>query len=209
MGPPRLLEARDDLGNSLVFENSAPPDNVMLRTANYSATSAASILQVRAALQRPENPGATIRVLRGVIPLRLTSRQPEPLVVPLNSSIGKSFENDDVAITIHEIRNDPNSRQRQIELTIQPRSSDVIPRNDPMEDLNQLPRADRNQQNLEIVAADGQPILWFQTGADLESSRMTLTLAGPRAGDPKELKYYRLTQTVVEVPFRFEDLPMP
>ena len=43
----------------------------------------------------------------------------------------------------------------------------------------------------------------------MESSRITLTMAGLAGAEPKELRYYRLTGTTVNVPFTFTDVPMP
>ena len=66
------------------------------------------------------------------------------------------------------------------------------------------------QQNLEIVDAGGRVLPWFQTSVNVEASRVTLTLVGaPRVDEPKELRYYRLSQTMVDVPFSFNDVPMP
>jgi hypothetical protein len=70
-------------------------------------------------------------------------------------------------------------------------------------------RFDPRQQNIEVIDARGQVLPWFQTGLDMESSRLTLTLAGPAAAEPRELRYYRLVETTLDVPFSFSDVPMP
>ncbi|MGC8644356.1 MAG: hypothetical protein ACP5XB_31220 [Isosphaeraceae bacterium] len=206
-GALRILEARDERGNSLVPENMAAP--IMMRSSGYLGGTCSSVLHLRAPLTRPEDPGRTIKVLRGVIPLRVVSRQADPLVVPLAHAAGKSFDKGDLHLAIHEVRNDPNRRQRQIELSIHEDHGDGIPGTDDTEPMLPGQRLDMHQQNIEVIDSRGQPLPWFQTSVDLQSSRLTLTLAGLAGPDLKELRYYRLTETTVEVPFTFHDLLMP
>jgi hypothetical protein len=207
-GPLRILEARDDRSNSLLAEGQR---NLLLsRSATYLAGTCSSVLQLHAPLSRPDNPGQSIKILRGVVPLRVTARRPDPLVVPLAGATGKAFDQGDLHLTIHEVRSDPNSRQQQIELSVRAGRSDGSPPTDetPVQDLNV--RSDPHQQNIEIVDARDHVRSWFQTSLDIESSRITLTLAAsPAAAELKELRYYRLTETVVDVPFSFADVPMP
>jgi hypothetical protein len=70
-------------------------------------------------------------------------------------------------------------------------------------------RLDPHQQNIEIVDAKGQPLPWVQTTVDMQSARITLTLAGLAGAEPKELRYYRLTETNIDLPFKFTDVLMP
>jgi hypothetical protein len=206
-GPLQILEARDDRGISLVPENQAIP--IMGTTAGYLAASCSPVLHLRAPLNRPEAPGKKIELLRGTIPLRITSRQPDPLVVPLASSAGKSFGKGDIQLAIHEVRSDANHRQRQIELSIHEDRSDGLPVTDDTLTQPFGQRVDPHQQNIEIIDTRGQALPWFQTSLDPQSSRITLTLAGLAGAEPKELRYYRLTETSVDVPFSFTDVLMP
>jgi hypothetical protein len=168
-----------------------------------------SVVHVRAPLHRPENPGQTIKVLRGEIPLKITARQPEPLVVPLSSASGKSFDQGDLHVTVHEVRADPNTRQRQIELSIRHSQPEGETSPDDVSGPEAGSRFDSRQQRLEVLDSRGQVLPWYQTSIDMESSRMTLTIPGPPGSEPKELRYYRVTETTVNIPFTFTDLPMP
>ena len=127
-GPLSITEARDDQGNSLLEGGQAA--SVVTRNAGYMGMTCSSVVHVRAPLNRPENPGRTIKILRGVIPLRITARQPDPLVIPLASAAGKSFDKGDLHVVVNEIRSDPNNRQRQIELTVRDSRSEAIPAGD-------------------------------------------------------------------------------
>ena len=206
-GAIQILEARDDQGNSLRMDKPGSP--VLTSNAGYFGGSCSSVVHARAALNRPENPGRTIKILRGSVPLRITARQPDPLVVPLSTATGKAFDSTDLHISVHEVRFDPNTRQRQIELTVRESRSGVLPAADdePVAELGS--RIDPHQQNIEIVDARGHIVPWIQTSVDMESSRITLSMAGPASTEPKELRYYRLSECAVNVPFTFSEVPMP
>ena len=112
-------------------------------------------------------------------------------------------------LAIHQVRVDPNNRQRQIEIAIHDDRSDGLPGSDDTAPLAPGQRFDTHQQNLEVIDARGQALPWVQTSIDLQSSRFTMTMAGLAGAEPKELRYYRLTETTVEVPFSFTDILMP
>jgi hypothetical protein len=147
--------------------------------------------------------------LRGQVPLRVSARRPDPLIVPLAGAGGKTFVQGDVQLTIHDVRIGGNSRGRQIELSVREGHSDGATATDDFSLHEPGSRLESHQQNLEILDAQNHPLTWFQTSLEMESSRLTLTLASSAAAEPKELRYYRLTETMVDVPFAFTDIPMP
>jgi len=206
-GALQILEARDDQGNSLRMDNPGAP--VLTGNADYLGGPCSSVVHVRAPLNRPENPGRTIKVLRGSVPLRITARQPDPLVVPLATATGKAFDSSDLHVLVHEVRFDPNTHQRQIELTVRVTRSGGLPAADDESVADLGSRFDPHLQNIEIIDTGGHVVPWFQTSIDMESSRITLSLAGPASAEPKELRYYRLSESAVNVPFSFSDVPMP
>jgi len=206
-GSLQILEARDDQGNSLRMEN--PGTSVLTRNADYLGGSCSSVVHVRTQLNRPENPGRTIKILRGSVPLRITARQPDPLVVPLATAAGKAFGSSDLHVLVHEVRADPNTHQQQIELTVRVTRSGGLPASDEESVSDLGSRFDPHQQNIEIIDTRGHVVPWFQTSIDMESSRITLTMSGRAGTEPKELRYYRLSETAVNVPFSFSDVPMP
>lgn len=207
-GPPRLTDAHDEQGQSLTIEGPAAV-TAGAGVAGYFGGPCNPVLHLRAPLSRPAAPGASIQVLRGLIPLRVVSRQPDPLVVQLASAVGKSFEKGDVHLTVHEVRNDPNRRQRQIEISIRENRPGAI-RGSEEAVFSSIPqRFDDHQRNIEIIDARGQPLPWFQSVHDPRLPRLTLTIAGTAGAEPKELRYYRLTETGMELPFAFSDILMP
>jgi hypothetical protein len=203
----QILEARDELGNSLIVPGQGAA--MLSRTSGYLGGTCNSVVHVRSPLHRPDNPGRTIKTLRGAIPLKINARQPDPLIVPLAGATGKSFDKGDLHLVVHEIRSDPNNRQRQIELSVRQTRSVGLPTLDDATGQDFGARPDRHQQNIEVRDARGRVLPWIQTSVDLESARITLTMAGLAGTEPNELRYYQLAESTLNVPFQFADVPMP
>ncbi len=208
--PPRVIEAVDDRGNSLI-----PPANenpAFNRISGYFGVASGPVMQVQASLHRPVDPGTTIKKLRGVIPVAVSSRQPNPLVVPLPNAAGKTFGGDDLQITIHSIRGLPNNRQTAIELSLKiPDDRATAPENSNPDGFNPImPRLNVQQLPIEIFDARGQMVPWFQSPYDAETARVVLTLPLPLQAAPlKELRYYTLNRANTNIPFEFTNILMP
>jgi hypothetical protein len=203
-GALQLTEAVDERGNSLVpIGNSGPAS----RSSIFPGMMNAPLVQIAATLQRPAGAGETIKKLRGNIPLVVSSRRPDPLVIPLASAAGKTFENPEVQLIVHEIRAVPNSTNSQIELTVWPSDREASSSQGDAEGSRfMMPRPYRPQLQIEVTDVRGQLIPWFQSGADVDNSRFTITVTNSQ---PSELRYYALTQSAANVPFEFTDIPMP
>lgn len=206
-GPLRLIEAEDDKGNPLVPPTSGNP---VLHSSAYFGFSQGPVIPIQAPLARPTAPGTTIRRLKGVVPITVSDRKPNPLVVPLAGPAGRTFRNDDVVITVHDVRAQTNNQPPVIDLTIRPNtgtggaSASGGAGNDTTADRPDLP-----QQHLEVVDAQGHPIAWYQSSLDAEAGRFTVSLTAPeQAAAATELRYYSLTRATADVPFEFTDLRM-
>ena len=115
-GRLRLIEAVDNLGNSLL---PRADEGRSSRDAAEFAMLSNPVMQLQADLHRPDAPGDTIKTLRGVIPVAVSARRSDALIVPLNeTAAGKTFENRDVRLTIHSIRPLPNSPNIHVELSV-------------------------------------------------------------------------------------------
>jgi len=211
-GPLKILEAVDDRGQSLLPEAGEGP--FTQRFSGYFGLTTGSALQLQAPLKRPEQPGRSIRKLRGVLAIMVATRKPDPLVVPLQGAAGKSFHNDEVNLSIVDIRVAPVTNQTSIEVVIRLNSSPAggfaPPGGNGPEFTMQRP--DLHQQQIEVVDSQGRVIAWYHSSVfDAEGSRMTLTLTPqqqPQAA-PTELRYYGLARAGTEVGFEFSDVPMP
>jgi hypothetical protein len=208
-GLPQLSEVSDDRGNSLI-PTSAGRRAPSPFEVGFPMTSG-PVMHLKVPLHRPAEAGGTIKKMRGVIPLVASSRKPDPLVVPLAGAAGKTFENPDLQLTLHEIQPMPNSQNTVLELTV--RASERVAAASHAETAgfnNAFQRIDPQHLHIDVLDTRGALIPWFQSGVEPETGRLTLTLTHlPQTTEPKELRYYALTCGEVSVPFEFSDIPMP
>jgi hypothetical protein len=208
-GAVRNLEAIDDRGQSLVHR-SRGGEATFQRNSGYGGVPSGSVVQFQAALARPQNPGARIRTLEGVLPVVVSSRKPNPLLVSLDDAAGKTFQNDEAVLTVHDIRPRPNATQTTIEISLAKGAGVSQSRPDANVRPIDAGRVDFYQQQIEITDSQGRLIPWFQSSLDAESGRMTLTLTPAGATVvPASLRFYGLARTATEVAFQFKDLPLP
>jgi hypothetical protein len=209
-GPLKILEAVDDRGQSLLAE--VGNGVVTQRFSGYLGLSLNSSLQLQAPLRRPEQPGQTIRKLRGTLPIMVATRKPDPLVMPIQGGAGKVFRNDEVNLSIVEVRTNPANNQTSIELVVRAGTNPgprLLPQGElAPEFVPQRPDM-HQQQQIEIVDSQGKVIPWYQTNFDAEGSRLTLTLNPHDQATPAELRYYGMARAATEVAFEFSDVPMP
>jgi hypothetical protein len=207
--PLELTEAIDDRGNSLI--PVADDETGHRRYSGYFGMATSPVVQLQAPLRRPEAAGALIKRLRGVVNLTVSARRPRPLVVPLANSVGKTFENQDHRLTIHDIRPAPTNHNLLVVLSI--KANDSSPSSDRAQDdgfSDGFQRADPQHLQIEVLDASGHMVPWFQSAADVETSRFTLTVTNQTQPlQLKELRYYTLTRASVKIPFEFADIPMP
>ena len=207
-GPLQLIEAVDNRGNSLIPIASDGP--AYSRFAGYFGMANGRVMQLQAQLHRPESAGESIKMLRGTIPVTISSRKPDPLVVSLTNGIGKTVENSEVQLTVHDMRTLPNNHNSLVELSVRPNDlAASVGRGDVDGFSAVLERPSSTPANRSGRYA-GQLIPWFPSGADNETARVTLTLTNlPQTTQPKELRYYTLTRAIVSLPFEFKGLVMP
>jgi hypothetical protein len=201
----QLMEAVDDRGNSLIPAGKGGPAS---RSAGYFGIMSGPVVNLPVQLQRPAAAGEMIKKLRGSIPLAVSSRRPDPLIVPLANAVGKSFENPDVQLTVDEIRPLANARTTQIELTLRPSDRDAASNAEVDASISLFRRSYPAPLQIELTDARGQLVTWIQSNADVANSRVTLT-ASNLMTELKELRYYTLTRSNVTVPFEFSDIPLP
>lgn len=203
----RIDEAIDEKGQAL-FD----PDNrgaFAQRSAAYSGMASGSTIQLQAALKRPEQPGRIIKRIRGAIPVTVSTRKPDPVVVKLKDPEARTGRNDDYELTVHDVKVHENTRQTMIELSVRPLSADS-------EGLSGGPTARgpsvNQQQRIEVADSTGEILSWYQSGFNSETERLTLTLIsqGGQADQlPAEIRYYGLVRASTLVEFDFHDLPLP
>jgi len=207
-GPLKVLEVVDDRGQSLQLERDQSP--VTQRVSGYFGLATGSTLQLHVPLKRPELPGQAIRTLRGLLPIMVATRKPDPLVIPLQGAAGKSFHNDDVDLSVLDIRANPATNQTSIDVMVRSHSGAAgpVPAGAGGPEF-MIQRPDMHQQQIEVIDTLGRVIAWFHSSFDAEGSRMTLTLTPSDQATPAEIRYYGLARAATEVRFEFGDMPMP
>jgi hypothetical protein len=239
-GPLKLLEAVDDLGNSLLptaSDDQQPDGAIGVRVApppNFYSGGTAIVAS--ASLHRPERPGKVIKRLNGSAEVLVTATRPNPLVIPLEGAVGKTFENDDQRVVVEKIDTDQARPQTVIELLVD-NLEGIHPaegaspggiggaaamktgmrggmlgfgRRDMMGMSPPVGRSpDPSHSPVQVIMSQGQTAMCRES-IDRDSGRLTLTFPRvPQMGEAKEIRISSLIRTTTSVPFEFRDLPMP
>jgi hypothetical protein len=171
----------------------------------YQMMPLSPVAEIQVPLVHPARIGGTIKRIKGEFPVSVSTRKVTPLVVPLADSAGKTFQNEDVVLSIHGVKLNQVTHQTQVELSARPNETQSNPGMEMMVARNSV-----NQQQLVFVDAKSRPIPWNITGFGPEPTKITLTLPSQDASRvPTHLHYYGLAKTSAEVAFEFHDLPMP
>lgn len=213
-GLPRLVEAIDDRNNVLIppVQTNAP----LMHNSGYSQFSepGGPLIQTSIALRFPERAGKKIKRLHGIIPLTVTSRKADPLMIPLADAKGKTYHAAELSITVNDVRLEPNFGQTTIDLTIQPEASPADQNGGGFGVTMPILRAPGSPQNpLEIVDAQGRPSPQWHLTSHMpmgDASRITIRMM-PSAGvgPATHLRYHDLSRVNVESEFDFVDVEMP
>ncbi len=210
-GAIRLTEASDERGQSLL--TPALPSEMTLDAPNFFAANSGASVQYLLALRHPSEPGQRIVRLRGVLPLLLASRKPDPMEVPLAEAIGRSFVGDDLAVVIHGLHSDPNDPQWTLELTVRPPTSQESASRHPRPTARSLALSpDFLEHQVEVLDRGGKPFVIFPLEMRPlgDAYHLTLLLApADGATAPAKLRIYGLTRTTINLAFEFIDVPMP
>ncbi|HWE36074.1 MAG TPA: hypothetical protein VG406_05825 [Isosphaeraceae bacterium] len=211
-GPARLIEAVDDLGQSLKPPQGAEAPELPVGFAPRGRLGGIEVedddepnfapgeqVQFQVELNRPPHPGKAIGRLRGVVPLAVAGRRPDPLTIRLADATGRQVRNGEFAVTIHAVRVDADGTQ--IELTFRPERAGGGPG-----------VAAAIMGRLEVVDAKGRILPWGAFNADVQGDAARLGLQvtpAPDQGSPALLRVYGLVRAPAEVPFEFRDIRMP
>ncbi len=158
-------------------------------------------------MSRPAEAATTLKRFKGVIPLIASTRKANPLIISLAAASGRTFRNDEIAITVVTHTVPDNNRPGTIELVI--RTNPANSADAAIAASDSPVRPDTHQQQIELVDGLGRLIPWYQTGFDAEAARLTMTIPhDDPAAKPVELRYFGLIRAPADVPFEFSDLPL-
>ena len=207
-GPVRVTEAFDEEGRSMT--SPARPGGIQ-HSSGYFGMNPSPLLRLRVDLARLEGAGRRIKRVRGTIPVAVATRKPDPMVIPLDRPPGQTSRDDEVALTVRDVKPGREGGPATIELTIRNAGrtvtqaelfeGDVVPY-----------RPESPQQQIEIFDAQGRPLPWFPKGSlyNGEETRLTMTvLPVEGSGPPASLRHHGMIRGSTEIPFEFRDIPMP
>jgi hypothetical protein len=208
-GLPRL-EAIDEQGRAIAPQ----PDEVGELPDPFQQTwlipGRTSLLHWHVPLGLPDLPVRSRLKLRGVLPVVIASRKPDPLVIPLADAAGKTFRQGLSVVRIEKVSL-KDEYPRTVELSLK---EDVIPADRTRVSLG--PETDYVgdfvRSRIEFEDARGRPLNWLLLGdppvPDPNGERRVQTFIS-RDPPPARLRVYRLERLATEVPFEFDDVPSP
>ena len=203
-GPVKLTTVVDDRNQSLL---GPPGSGGFQHNAGYFGINASASLRLRADLQYPASPGEQIRLLRGTIPVVVATRRPDPAVLSLAGSVGRSIRVDEVAFTLLDYRPAQGNVPATIQVALKPLGQAHGVMNGGIGEPSGY-RADPIQQ-LEILDAGGRPLSWFPSRASYNGDESRLTLTVGTGAIPATLRYYGILRASSEFAFEFRDIPIP
>ena len=208
-GPAQVTEAIDEQGRSLV----APHRPKLIRhDSGYQGVSPSPLVHVRLDLNYPDPPATRIKRIRGTIPLVVSTRRPDPLVIPLADAASHQFRQGRMAIKVGPSQKEGPDQMTSIELNITANERAAAQADGPLAAADD-PLAIASPQHLEILDAEGRMIPWFPTRSISDGATATVTLTlidrGVVPGVPTAIRYHDLISDRTEVAFEFRDLPMP
>jgi hypothetical protein len=209
--PARLVEASDDLGQSLVPE-AGDLATRLSDNAHFAFRPGSGVAQARTEFRiRPtEHPGRVAR-LRGVVPVMLHVNRPEPtLVIPLADAAGKTFRCDDAEFTIRTVNDSPAATNVSMTVRLNVDKADLPGHPDGELITSRLQVMGAHQ--LQLTDAAGT-VLAYSTGGGYGGgstpSVYNWNIGTFRNGRATHLRYYRMLRVRSEAAFDFRDVPMP
>jgi hypothetical protein len=209
--PARLIEASDDLGQSLV------PDAADLATrlndnAHFAFYPGSGVAQswTEFRLRPTDHPGRVAR-LRGVVPVMLHLRRPEPtLVIPLAAAAGKTFRCDDAEFTIQTVNDSPTATNVAMTVRLNLDKADLPANADGELITSRLLVMGEHQ--LQLTDAAGTVLAYSTSsgsGGGSTPSVHNWTIHTFRNGRATHLRYSSMLRVRSEAAFNFRDVPLP
>jgi hypothetical protein len=208
-GLPRL-EAVDEQGRAISPRSFGGAEQPERGGNSWLMPGRISLLHWHVPLGVPDPPVRSPLKLRGVLPVVISSRRPDPLVIPLVGAVGKTFRQGPRVVRIEKV-----SGQGQwataVDLSL---SEDVIPADRTR--VSAGPETDYIgdflPDRIEFADAEGHPLSWLLLRGPFASTkndeiRVRTFVSG--VAPPARLRVYRLHRLATEIPFEFGEVPSP
>lgn len=217
-GQLKLIEAVDDLGHSLLPTTGNNGNGVRHAAYyGYGYNGGNATIQLVGQLSYPERSGKTIKTLRGTVPITVTSRKRDPLVIKMADAEGKTFRAGESTVIIHKANKpNPNPGQQGLYFDLTLRSSAArqhVARNNNFGFQHTM----NPQTQLELLDAQGRTLNWYMQSSSGPPSDWRLGICVVSHGQPgvnvnvqvAELRFYELVRGETDASFDFHDVPLP
>jgi hypothetical protein len=209
--PARLIEATDDLGQSLVPE-AGDLATRLSDNAHFAFRPGDGVTQAWTEFHlRPTDHLGRVARLRGVVPVMLHLRRPEPtLVIPLADAIGKTFRCDDAEFTIKTVNDFPAGTSVSMtgRLNVEKAS---LPTSPDFELIMSRLRV-MGQHQIQLTDAAGTVQAYSTSGGSGASRTPSVyqwNIGTERNSRATHLRYYSMVRVRFEAAFDFRDVPLP
>ena len=207
-GPVRVTEAFDEVGRPLIA--AARPAGIQ-HSSGYFGMNSSPVLRLRADLAQPEGGARRIKRIRGMIPVAVATRKPDPLVLSLDKAAALVARNDEVEVVVREVRPARQGKHCTIELSLKNVAATVA-QADALEGDIQPDRTNSPLQQIEVLDDQGRPLPWFQKSSlfNGDETRLILViLPVDAAGPPATIRHHGMIRGSAEIPFEFRDIALP
>ena len=214
---PTAEEMQKELALLQMNPHIDPRLHPALRYGTGSRTSMRSC-PVSVPLTYPTPPARRIVRLRGVIPVVVVARRPDPLVVDLRGASGKEFSSGSTRITVHEIKAE-SGREPTVDLTLETApegAGETIAVCDPNGVRLTVNRPiDLLELRLEVLDGHGEPLFWQFTRAPTQRTQGRLAIVVHDRNSKRErpedlnIRYWETIGAATDLPFVFTDVPTP
>jgi hypothetical protein len=209
--PARLIEASDDLGQSLVPE-AGDLATRLSDNAHFASRPGDGLTQAWTEfhLRPTDRPGRVAR-LRGVVPVMLHLRRPEPtLVIPLSDAAGKTFRCDDAEFTIQTVNDSPTATNVSMTGRLNVEKAD-LPASPDGELITSRLRV-MGEHQIQLTDGAGTVLAYSTSGGSgggRTPSVYRWTIGTDQNGRATHLRYYSMVRVRFEAAFDFRDVPLP
>ena len=204
-GPPRIIEAVDDRGRSLIPE---PDPKAFEYPKRYYDRNWYAGFDANLYLKTPDPAARSIRRLKGAVPLVMWGRREQVLTVPLVQSEGRTFRGSGVSLKVLKWTTDELAPSLDLEL----RNDGPVPpedRRNPLFDTYPGLVVRRSDEQFELLDAAGRRLPFDYRSTEFNPAVTRATIRLKPGHPPERLRFHGLVRVETEVRFEFKDIPLP
>ncbi len=213
-GSPRVLEVLDDRGADLRPASMRDPSS-RVAGSPFRQWAAVSVQPYQVPLAIPAARGGTLGRLRGVLPVVASARTGPLMSAPLAGIAGRPLSASGVTLTVRRIDRAVGNTW-SIQAVVRGERQTMVPVTaaGPRQlTLSPIPPTFHPEDRVEIVDDRSRPFLLTSHSVSPRPDgtiEFALTVhTNGQYGPPTTLRYYGLVAEATEVPFLFENVPMP